>query len=100
MSTPDIACTLPVEQVSTRVADWHALVERAVTSEPVPGGTRLRFLPDPTLAAEIGALAAAEQSCCSFFTFVVRIDAAGTELTVTAPAEAGPLVDALFDPHA
>jgi hypothetical protein len=62
----------------------------------VDGGLAVRFERDPQLAAEVSALAAAEQACCSFFAFAVRIDHTGTELTVTAPADARPLIDALF----
>lgn len=96
-SASAVACTLSPEQATTRVADWRALLARSSGSVAVDGGRQLRFPPDPELAARVGALAAAEQSCCTFFTFVVRIDAAATELTVTAPPEAGALVEALFE---
>ena len=95
--SPPIACTLQPSEMTGRMADWQALVARS-ESPPVAvaGGVTVRFPADPELAAAVGALAAAEQSCCSFFTFGVRMDHTGTELTVTAPAEAATLVGALF----
>lgn len=87
-----IACTLSPEQVPGRVDEWRALVAEATARD---GGT-LRFPPSPELAAKVGALAASEQSCCSFLTFDIHIDATGTTLTVGAPDEASSLVDALL----
>jgi len=87
-----IACTLPAEQLPDRLADWRDVVGRATRRE----GATLHFDADPELAARIGALAAAEQTCCAFFTFAITIGADGTTLTVTAPEEAAPLVDALL----
>lgn len=92
MTGVPIACTLTAEEVPARVAAWRALVTEVVERD----GSTLRFPPSPELAARIGALAAAEQSCCSFFTFDIRIDAGGTTLTVGAPEEAQPLVDELL----
>ena len=83
-----VACTLSADQLPGRVEQWHALVARASSRD----GATLRFPPSPELAA----LAAAEQSCCSFFTFDIRMDATGTTLTVGAPDEASSLVHALL----
>ena len=97
--SPPIACTLTAEQLPGRVDDWRRLLaERA--GEPVrdasSGAVTITFPADPAVAARVAGLAAAEQSCCSFFTFTVRIAPTATELTVTAPEEATPLVEALF----
>jgi hypothetical protein len=96
--SPPIACTLDPGLLTTRMAAWQQLLARAGNAPraAVDGGVTVRFPADPELAAQIAALAAAEQSCCSFFTFEVRVDHAGTDLTVTAPPEAAPLVAALF----
>lgn len=95
---PVVSCTLAPEHMGARLADWQALVARSVGQEPVDGGRRLHF--EPQLAAEVARLAAAEQACCSFFEFTVRIDSQGTDLTVRAPAEALVLVDTLLGPAA
>ena len=96
-AAPPIACTLELDQMGPRVAAWQRVLGRA-TDNPtaIDGGVIVRFGRDPALAAEVSALAAAEQACCRFFAFTVRIDPTGTELTVTAPIDARPLVDALF----
>ena len=97
IDSPPIACTLAPDQMGQRVTDWQRVLVR-VTDGPTPvdGGVAVRFGRDSELAAEVSTLAAAEQTCCSFFAFTVRMDHTGTELTVTAPADARPLVDALF----
>jgi DNA-binding transcriptional MerR regulator len=91
-----IACTLPADRVDRRVDDWQALSAEADEVRRDGDGAVLRFRPDPALAARVATLAAAEQSCCSFFRFTVRLDATGTELAVEAPPEAASLVDALL----
>jgi DNA-binding transcriptional MerR regulator len=94
---PPIACTLHPSQMSGRMEHWQAVVARSEgLPQRIDGGLILRFPVDPELAATIGALAAAEQSCCNFFTFQVRMNHTGTELAVIAPTDAAPLVDAMF----
>lgn len=93
---PPIACALAPEMVAQRIDDWRSLLASASHRHEFDGGVMVRFPPGPERAAEIGALAAAEQSCCSFFTFTLRIDHAATDLTITTAPDAKPLVDALF----
>lgn len=100
VDAPAIACTLSSEHMATRLEDWQALVARSVGREPVDGGVRLHFEPGAELAVDVARLAVAEQACCSFFEFTVRIGSGGTDLAVRAPAEAMVLVDALFGPAA
>ena len=57
------------------------------------GGIRLRLPPDIDVAA-VAALAAAEQTCCQFFTFRLTIGAT-TTLDITGPADALPVIEAL-----
>jgi hypothetical protein len=92
----EIACTLDNAERPARVNDWQSLLSRAVDRETVEGGMRVRFPHDPALAADIAGLAAAEQSCCSFFEFSLQLTSAGTILDVRAPAEAQDVVTALF----
>jgi MerR family transcriptional regulator, copper efflux regulator len=94
---PPIACTLDPGAMFARRTDWQQLVAAADHAPiSVDGGVTVRFPSDAALAGRVAALAAAEQSCCSFLTFTVRFDHTGTDLTVTAPAEASTLVEALF----
>jgi DNA-binding transcriptional MerR regulator len=94
---PPIACTLAPDRVRDRLDRWRRVLGRATHGPtPVEGGVVVRFGADPGLAQEVTTLAVAEQSCCSFFAFTMRIDHTGTELTVAAPADARPLVEALF----
>lgn len=65
----------------------------------VPRGDRWRRSLQLCREAPLGPiaeLAAAEQSCCSFFAFALTIDGRGAALKVRAPAEGLVLVDALF----
>lgn len=95
-AAPAVACTLAAEELAGRVSDWEALVGRAEGREALDGGVRLRFVPEPGLAAELAALAEAEQGCCPFFEFTVGIAADRLTLDVRAPLDAAPLVAQLF----
>jgi DNA-binding transcriptional MerR regulator len=108
---PPIACTLGTGEMSTRVAEWNAILEekqdlpRGVTGvtgvtgvvarRPLDGGIRLELGP-ATDVAEVARLAAAEQGCCGFFGFALVIDARGIALEVHAPPDAAEVVTALF----
>lgn len=91
-----IACSLDSGDIPARLAEWRALAGRAQGHEPIAGGTRLRFAPEPTLAATAADLAAREQGCCGFFTFTLTITAGDLMLDVTAPDDASPLVGELL----
>ncbi|MBO3101194.1 MerR family transcriptional regulator [Cellulomonas fengjieae] len=93
---PVIACSLDAGSMADRVSDWQALAGRAVRRDQIPGGVALQFAPSPELAQEVARLAAAEQSCCGFFTFTVRLAVGELRLEVGAPDEAADLVTALF----
>lgn len=100
---PPIACNLDADRMATRVADWRDLVsqrlDETIDVRRGNGGrasVTLRFPLDPVLAGRIAALAAAEQQCCAFFAFAITIGADGTELAVTAPAEAADMLGALL----
>ena len=96
--TIPVACTLEAEAVPDRVADWQRLLAGAIGREAIEGGVRVRFgTADPELAGALATLAAAEQSCCSFFRFALLIEGDGTiALDVTAPDEGASVVAALF----
>ena len=91
-----IACSLPPGAVPDRVTDWQGVVARATDRQPVDGGVSLTFPSDDDLAAQIAGLAAAEQRCCPFFTFTVRLTTGQLRLDVQAPADAADVVAAMF----
>jgi MerR family transcriptional regulator, copper efflux regulator len=99
---PPVACTLGAGEMSTRLAEWNAILEekqevlQGVTARhPVEDGVRLEFGPNADVA-ELARLAAAEQRCCRFFDFALVIDARGVALEVHAPPDAADVVAALF----
>ena len=101
-SDAPIACTLGGGEMATRLDEWTTLLAdprdplRGVTARrPIDQGLRLEFGPH-TDVAEIARLAAAEQGCCRFFDFALVIDGRGIALEVRAPADAQPVLAALF----
>ncbi|GKQ36053.1 MerR family transcriptional regulator [Streptomyces sp. A012304] len=91
-----VACTLGSGQLGERTRQWQALVGKASGREEIPEGVRLTFPARPELAGEIAALAAAEQDCCAFFDFTLRMTPAALVLSVRAPHSAASLLDDLF----
>jgi len=92
---PPVACTLDADEMPGRLHAWRDLVAHVVDRTVIDGGTRLQ-LDASTPLDELAALMAAEQRCCSFFAFALTVDDRGLALEVRAPAEALPMVDALF----
>ncbi|WNV85511.1 hypothetical protein [Umezawaea sp. Da 62-37] len=91
-----VACTLDGAALGTRTADWHRITARASARHDIEDGVRLLFPATPELAAEIAALAVAEQDCCAFFDFTLHLSPTRLELTVRAPESATPLLADLF----
>ncbi|MGW6978864.1 MerR family transcriptional regulator [Streptomyces sp. NPDC054932] len=91
-----VACTLGVAELGRRAAQWQDLVAQATGREKVTDGIRLAFPSTPELAAELAALAAAEQDCCAFFDFTLSLAPARLTLTVRAPEAASRLLADLF----
>lgn len=90
-----VACTLEPDAMSHRTAEWTAALAHAGGREVIDGGLRIDLGPDVDLG-ELGRLIAAEQHCCSFFDFTLRVAVGGTALEVRAPELAGPMVTELF----
>jgi DNA-binding transcriptional MerR regulator len=89
-------CSLAAGLVPSQVQDWQRVLGRSTDRVPVPGGVSIGFDRDPDLIAELARLAIAEQDCCRFFSFTLRVDLAGCRLEVTGPAEAADVIAALF----
>lgn len=90
-----VACTLGAGQLRGRVEEWGVLLAHVASRESIPGGVRAVFESTVPLD-ELIRLTSVEQSCCQFFAFAITIDSRGVGLEVTAPADAGEIVDALF----
>ena len=89
-----IACTLTGSDRTDRIRHWRQALSHAHRREPVSGGLRIHL--PARLAGEIAALAAAEQQCCAFFDFTLRLGTGDLALEVRAPAEAASLVAEVF----
>jgi hypothetical protein len=78
---PVDSCTLPTRDQPLRVAEFDHLFATALTAvERRPATSteaRLVLAGDEGLAARVQALADAETSCCSFFTFTVTTSTPG-----------------------
>lgn len=93
---PVIACSLEAGAVPDLISDWQALLARALRREPIDGGVAVTFDASPDLVAEAARLAAAEQECCTFFTFTLRMTTGHLRLEVQAPEDAADVVAAMF----
>ncbi len=93
---PPVACTLAPDAMPGRLDEWQAVLARVEEREPVPNGIRLGFAPDADLLASLTRVAAKEVECCSFFSFALSLEPGAAWFTITAPADAQPLVAALF----
>ena len=65
-----------------------------------PGTARLRLHPEPAVAARAAMLAMKENSCCSFFTFILTVAGGQLFLDVAVPASHTAVLDALTDRNA
>jgi DNA-binding transcriptional MerR regulator len=94
--TAPVTCTLDTDELDVRITAWRQLVAGASGREDIPDGVQLAFPASPELAAEVAALAAAEQDCCSFFDFDLHLAVGEIRLTIRAPeSAAGMLTDLL-----
>jgi DNA-binding transcriptional MerR regulator len=91
-----VACALGGVELGERIEQWRVLVGRAERREDIADGVRIVFPADPELAGQVAALAAAEQGCCGFFDFTLRLTPAAFHLDVRAPASAAGMVAELF----
>jgi hypothetical protein len=90
---PVDACTLPTDEQPLRAAEFDELFASAIRSVEVETPTRARFLlvGGDALAGRVERLAAAESSCCSFFSFTVaQADASSDAGAVTLDVEVPP----------
>ena len=80
-------CTLPTADRPLRVADFDALFTAHLrrVERSTPTRARLVMAGDDGVADRVRRLAAAEASCCSFFTFTVTARPESVVLDVAVP---------------
>ncbi|MCC9311583.1 MerR family transcriptional regulator [Kitasatospora sp. RB6PN24] len=91
--TAPVACSLTGAGQVERTARWHELLDGAERT-PFPGGLRLTLPAER--AGEIAVLAVAEQECCPFFDFDIRLDHPVIHLQVGTGADGAGLLTDLF----
>ncbi|HEY0539785.1 MAG TPA: MerR family transcriptional regulator [Actinoallomurus sp.] len=95
--TEPVACSLTSDAIGERAEQWQQLI-RGAEYEVIPGGRSLTL---PLEHAEaVAGLAAAEQRCCPFFDFRLRLEGPVLYLEVRAPAEGAGLLAEMFTPAA
>lgn len=95
---PDLigaACTLEGDDLRTRLEEWRALRDRAVSIDSITGGLRLVFPAGEPVAA-VAHLVERESECCDFYRFALRVDGTTRILEVSAGPAGEPAVRALL----
>jgi hypothetical protein len=101
MAEPDplrVACSLGPEAIRARRADLlPGLFGRAVATEHLPNGVRLRFEASSEVLHAITSTIDAERQCCRFLRFELTLDpdAGPISLTLTGPAGTAEFLSAL-----
>jgi hypothetical protein len=92
-------CSLSPAGRQARAAEFSAMFAETVRRIERPERTRLRLelSSGPAVASRVAELAAAETSCCSFFTFTLTAAAGSLVLDVAVPATRLPVLDALAE---
>lgn len=94
------ACTLPTAERPLRLAEFDDLFATSLRSIERTGDTSVRIMltGDGGLAARTQALAEAESTCCSFFTFgVTPLGDGHMAFDVTVPSAYVEVLDGLVD---
>jgi hypothetical protein len=89
------ACTLPTVVRPLRLAAFDELFASGLRGQLRVSPTMVRWDFDPAVEATARDLAERESSCCSFFTFTFRAEAAGFEMDVAVGAAHIDVLDAL-----
>lgn len=91
-----IACTLTPVEAGDRRDEFRSLAEAALVAAERHGDElRLRLAAAPGVADEARDLARREQACCAFLDIRVEEGEGEVVMSVGAPPEAGPVLDAL-----
>src|SRR4051794_36553228 len=91
-----IACSLSAAELPARLAEMGDLGRSALIGvERTKTGAVLRFRHDRETGERLAAVVAAEARCCAFLDMTLRQTGDALELTISAPADAGPVLDEL-----
>lgn len=71
-----------------------SLLERTT----IANGIRLRFQDDPEAGERLNYLVAAERECCPFLDMVLTRTEGELVLDITAPQDAQPVLESMFQP--
>jgi hypothetical protein len=93
-----IACTLEADAVPARREAWQRMLERAESCTSAADGSLRAVFGSAVDLVEIARLVAAEQRCCTFFSFDISVDAHGLVLEVRVPEGGIDIATALFNP--
>ena len=100
-TAPAIACTLGRDDLAERRLQWREILDRASYRHPLETdegsvGLEVGFDFDAALVSQLAYLIAAEQQCCSFYAFTLRVAGGAAAVEVRAPRDAELLVTELF----
>lgn len=92
-----IACSLPEDERTDRALEFQGLAREGLLSrQRTPDGLRLLFRASDGLHERLTDAIRREKEWRPFFNFALNRREDELELFVTSPAEAGPVLDALF----
>ena len=99
--SPAIACSLDREELGERTMQWQQMLTRAyrradLEDTDIGVGVQLTFDNDAVLVSQLAYLIAAEQQCCSFYSFTLTVAEGSVVVEVRAPRDAAPLLGELF----
>jgi len=98
MGKVEIACTLDTGERAARGGEWREVVAAALEDRgPIPGGVRLRFVPEAATTHQLVDLVAGERACCGWATWTLTVTDAATVVEVTAPGDGEGALRALFE---
>jgi hypothetical protein len=91
-----IACTLSVDDGSSRLEEWRQFLQHHVIEiDRLSTSARLRLSDDDQAVLAATDLARREKACCAFFDFRLVLLSEAVWLEVEAPEEAAPFLDGL-----
>ena len=79
------ACTLDAAEMPARLREWAGLRDRSTSIRPITGGVAVSLAASEPIG-QVADLVARESECCSFYTFLLRVDGQARELEITAGA--------------
>lgn len=97
LDPPPIACSLGAGDFQARVA-WIATLNARALRSHRRDDLILHLTYAPDAADQVREMVEKEQACCAFLDFAVREEAAGLQLTITAPERAREAVELAFEP--